>query len=59
MPNVHLWKMSAISELNNFLSGKAWILIKRSKLKFKGRNLVPIKWLLNSKEESDGLIRLK
>ena len=28
--NRHLWKMSTISEVNNFLSRKAWITTKRS-----------------------------
>ena len=32
-PNVYLWKMSAISEVNNFLSIKAWIPMKRSVVK--------------------------
>ena len=41
--------MSAIYEVNNFLSKKAWTPIKRSKVKDKGRNPVPAKWVLNSK----------
>ena len=28
--NGHLWEISAIYEVNNFLSRKAWILTKRS-----------------------------
>ena len=42
-PNVHLWKISAISEVNNFLSRKACIPTKRSVVKFKGINPVPVK----------------
>ena len=56
--NGHLWKMSAISEVNNFLSKKAWIPTKRSVVKSKGRNTVPVKWVFKIKEEADGLIRL-
>ena len=58
-PNGHLWKISAISEVNNFLSSKAWIETKRSVVKVKDRNPVPIKWVFNITEESDGLIFLK
>ena len=57
--NGYLWKMSAIYEVKNFLSRKAWIMIKRNILKAKGRNPVPVKWVLNSKEETDRLIHLK
>ena len=32
---------------------------KRSIVKARGRNTVPVKWIFNSKEEVDGLIRLK
>ena len=56
-PNRHLWKMSAISEVNNFLSRKAWIPTKRSVIKAKGRKLVTVKWLFKIKEEAGGLIR--
>ena len=56
--NGHLWKMSAISEENN-LSIEAWIPIKKIIIKEKGRNPVPVKWVFNSEEETDGLIRLK
>ena len=48
-PNVNLWIMSVISEVNNFLSRKSWIQTNRSVVKSKGRNLVPVKWLLKSK----------
>ena len=41
------------------MSTKAWTLIKRSKVKRKGRKPVPMKWVFNSKEETDRLIRLK
>ena len=51
--NGHLWKISAINEVNNFLSRKAWILTKRSVAKEKGRKPVPVKWVLKSKEEPD------
>ena len=57
--NGHLWKMSVISEVNNFLSRKAWIPTKKSLMKEKGRNPVPAKWIFNRKEEPDGLIFLK
>ena len=58
-PNGHQWKMSTISEVKEFLSRKAWILTKRSVVKAKGRNTVPVKWVFKSKEEAYGLIRLK
>ena len=58
-PNGHLWKISAISEVNNFLSIKAWIPTKRSVVKYKGRNPIPFKWVFKSKEEAGSLIRLK
>ena len=51
--------MSAISEVNNFLTRKAWIPTKISVVKAKGRNLVTVKWVLNSKEEAESLILLK
>ena len=57
--NGHLWKMSAISEVKNFLSRKAWILIKKIILKANGRKPVLVKCVFNSKEETGRLIRLK
>ena len=57
--NGHLWKMSAISEVKNFLSRKAQIPIKKIISKAKGRNTVPVKCVFNSEEETDGLIRPK
>ena len=51
--------MSAIYEVKNFLSRKAWITIKKIILKAKGKKPVPVKWVFNSKEETDGLINLK
>ena len=51
--------MSAISEVKQFLSRKAWIPTKRIVVKAKLRKPVPIKWLFKSKKEADGLIRLK
>ena len=41
--NGNLWKMYVISEVNNFLSRKAWISKKRSAVKSKGRKPEPIK----------------
>ena len=41
------------------MSRKAWILIKRSIEKEKGRKPVHVKWVFNIKEEPDILIRLK
>ena len=58
-PNGHLWKISEIYEVNNFMSGKAWILMKRSVVKEKCRNPVPFKWVFNCKEDSGVLIFLK
>ena len=49
----------AIYEVNNFLSIKAWILINIIKVKAKGINPVPVKWVLNIKEEPDRIICLK
>ena len=51
--------MSAIYEVNNFLSRKAWIMIKRNTVKSKGIKPLPVKWVFKSKEEPDRLIRLK
>ena len=53
---LNLWKMSAVSEINNFLSRKAWIPIKRSKVKAKRSKPVPMKWVFDSKEDTDGSI---
>ena len=33
--------------------------MKRSVVKAEGKNTVPVKWVFNSKEEEDGIIRLK
>ena len=41
------------------MSRKAWIMTKRSVVKAKGRNTVPVKWVFKSKEEAYELIRLK
>ena len=51
--------MSAISEVNNFLSRNCWTLIKRSKVKSKYIKLVHVKWVFDIKEDPDGLIHLK
>ena len=59
IPIEYLWKMSEISEVNNFLTRKAWIPMERSVIKAKGRKLVPMKWVFKIKEEADGLIRTK
>ena len=58
-PNGNLWEMYAISEVNNFLSRKAWILTKIGVVKDKGRNTVPFMWVFKSKEEAEALIFLK
>ena len=58
-PNGHLWKMYAISEVNIFLSRKAWILTNIRVVKAKGRNKIFIKWVFNIKEDADGLICMK
>ena len=50
--------MSAISQVNNFFSIKAWIPTKMNTVKAKGRKPVPVKWRFKSKEEADGLFRL-
>ena len=41
-----------------FLSIKAWKKTK-SVVEAKGRKTLPVQWVFNSKEEADGLIRLK
>ena len=46
-------------EVNAFLSRKYWILIKRSKLKAKGRKPVPGKGVFKSKEYPGRSIILK
>ena len=48
-PNGHWWKMSVISEENDFLSVKAWIPTQRSVVKSKGRKLILVKWVYKSK----------
>ena len=58
-PNGHLFKISALSEVNHSISRKACILKKRSVVKARRRKPVPVKWLFKSKEEADGLICLK
>ena len=47
-----------MSEINNFLSRKSWIQMKIITAKPKGRNPVPVQYVLKSKEEHDGSIRL-
>ena len=47
-------KMLAISEVNNFLSRKEWIMIKRRKVKEICKKQVPMKWVFKSKEDTDG-----
>ena len=51
--------MSAISEVNNFMSRKEWIPINRIKVKTKVINSVPVKWLFKSKEVPYALISLR
>ena len=51
--------MSAISEVSHFLSINIWILTKRSVVKSKVRDTVPVVWVFKSKEEADSLIFLK
>ena len=51
--------MYAISEVNFFLSRKAWILTNIRVVKAKGRNKIFIKWVFNIKEDADGLIFMK
>ena len=58
-PNGHLWKMSAILEVNIFLSSEAWITTNISVVKAKYRKPVPVKWVFKSNKEADGLISLK
>ena len=59
IPNQYLLKISDIYEVNNFLSRKACIPIKISKANTKDIKPVPVKWVFNSKEDSDGLMRLE
>ena len=49
---------SGIYGVKIFLFRRAWTLIKRSRVKSKGRNPIPVKWVFKSMEEPDGLIRL-
>ena len=51
--------MSETSEVNNFLSRKSWITMKRMVMKSKDRNPVHVKWVFKSKREPDELICLK
>ena len=50
--------MSAVSEIKNNLSRKAWIMIKRIKVKAKIGKPLPAKWLFNIKKKPDGLVSL-
>ena len=52
-------EMAVIYEVKRFLKIKAWIMFKKSRVKEKGIKKVPVKWVFISKEETDGLIRLK
>ena len=45
--------------IKQFLSIKAWILTKKSVVKFKERNPGPVEWVFKSKEQIGGLIRPK
>ena len=47
-----------ISEINNFMSRKAWIPTKRRVVKSKSIKTVPVKWVFKGKEKADVLIRL-
>ena len=58
-PKGNVWKISAISELNNFLSRNTWTTMNRSVMKAKVRKPVTYKWVFKSKEDPDGLIHLK
>ena len=58
-PNGNLWKISAVSEGNGFLSRKVWIPTNRSVVKPKCINPVRVKLVLNIKEDHEGLIFLK
>ena len=48
-----------MSEIRIFLSGKVWIMIKKSKVKAKGSKPVPMKWVFQSKKELEISIPLK
>ena len=48
IPYVHLCKMSAIYEVNGFMSINSWIPIKRSKVNAKGRDPLPLKRVFKS-----------
>ena len=51
------WVPSAKSEINNFLSRKAWKKFPRDALK--GRKPIPVKWIFKVKIEQDGTLRFK
>ena len=48
-----------ISEVIEYLSRKAWITTKISIVKAKGRNRVPVNWLIQIKKETEKSINLK
>ena len=48
-----------IAEVNNILYCKAWIPRKLESIRATGRKHVPIKWVLKTKLEPEGLERLK
>ena len=59
IPNGNLLKMSAISEVNNFLEKKACIPMNRSVIKSKGIKPGSVEWIFRNTEEPDGLINQK
>ena len=56
---VHLWKISEVSEIKNFISRKAYIFIIRTTVKYKGMKPLPLKWVVKRKENPDIPIHLK
>ena len=51
-PIGYLWKMSAVSEINNIISIKNLIPIKITTVKSKGRKIITILWAFKSKTET-------
>ena len=54
-----MWKLSMISEVNNFLYRDAWIPRKLAKVRQKGRKPISVKWVFKTKLEANGSERLK
>ena len=54
-----LWRMSAITEINNFLKRESWNFILKTIAREMGRKLIGVKWVFKIKNETDHSLRYK